>query len=106
MKRLNFVLLFLALALCVAGPALRASAQGKGGGFDSRMTLNETVAWLGQQPTHVAASPTSSVSGGYVRRHETRLVKAKGCTLSYQVSSTTDSHFSSYNSAAAATETR
>lgn len=90
----SLLLLCSACLLCAAGLASRAPAQKDGGqdagrAFDPGMSLEETVAWLGRQLTHVTR--VRSADGKYVRRVETRLVKAKGCTLSYSITSDFDS---------------
>jgi hypothetical protein len=75
--------------ICVAGLVPHAHAQSKDEAFDPSLSLEQTVAWLGQQLTHVAS--VASSDGKYVRRLETRLVKAKECTLSYSITTESES---------------
>ncbi len=74
--------------LCVLGAFSFAHGQGRDQAFDSAMSLEETMTWLGKQLTqqHSAVSP----DGKYVWNRGTRLIKAKGCTLSYWSTTETD----------------
>lgn len=67
--------------LVVAGAFLPTGAQDRGRPFDASMTLEGVVEWVGRRLVYSRreAQPDSL----YVRRVETRLAKAKGCTLSY-----------------------
>jgi hypothetical protein len=101
MKRREFLLICSALALCAAGAVSPGRAQDKDW-FDAGTSLEQTVAWLGRQLTHVRR--VASANGKYVRRYETRQVKAKGCTLIYTTSTQTDN--ASLDTATGATEYR
>lgn len=67
---------------------LPARAQNKEQVFNPPMSLEQTLVWLNKQLTHVKT--VTSNDGKTVRRLETRLVKAKECTLSYSSASESD----------------
>jgi hypothetical protein len=105
MRHRGVLILCAVCVLCAAGLAPPARAQVKTDVFDPSMNLEETVDWLGRQLTHVTnVATTNAFNGRFVRRLETRLVRAKGCSLSY--SFTSDSENYATDSAAAVKETR
>jgi hypothetical protein len=65
--------------LCVAGAG--PSARSQGTAFDPKMTLEQTLAWLGKQLTHQQS--VISHDKKFINTDGISLVKAKGCTLSY-----------------------
>ena len=71
-------------AACLLGAASTLSsghAQSERRSFDADMTLEETVKWVGQRLPN--ARRDISPDRKDVWRVETRLVKARGCTLNY-----------------------
>ncbi len=67
--------------LCVLGAFSFSHGQRRDQAFDPGMSLEETMAWLGKQLTQQHSSV--SYDGQSVRNRGTRLVQAKGCTLTY-----------------------
>jgi hypothetical protein len=88
MKSQSLLLLFALCLLGVAGALVSVGAQEKGQPFDARMTLEETVKWVGR---HLFTDRRDASSDRTrVWRVETRPVKAEGCTLSYWSTTETD----------------
>ena len=88
MKSRRVLLLCSLCFLWVAGAFSFAHGQDRDQAFDPVMSLEETMDWLGKQLTHQHS--VVSPDGKSVWQRGTRLVKAKGCTLSYWATIQTD----------------
>ncbi len=80
--------LFLSCAFCICVAGAASSARGQGTAFDPKMSLEETLAWLGKHLTH--QDSVASTDGKYIKSVGISLVKAKGCTLSYSITRETE----------------
>ena len=87
MRLRRLLLSGVACAVCAAWAVAPARAQSAP--FDPKMSLEETLAWLGKQITRWRS--TASPDGKYVRREGLGSVKAKGCSLGYIVTRETES---------------
>jgi hypothetical protein len=66
---------------CGAAMVSSARAQDRSRSFDTAMSLGETISWLEKRLSLVRR--VASSDSRYVRRVETRVVRAKDCSLSY-----------------------
>jgi hypothetical protein len=83
------ILIMLSLMVLSVVVDLRpAQGQTKAKAFDQAMSLDETMAWLGKQLTLQRSFAPSIGSSAWTR--STRLIKAKGCTLSFWSTIETD----------------
>ena len=88
MKSLQVRRLLCLCCLCVLEVFSLVHGQGRDQSFNLSMSLEETMVWLGKQ----LKQQRSEVShdGRYVWSRGTRLIEAKGCTLSYWSTIETD----------------